>query len=527
MLKQKLIAVLVLLGALAQLLFLYLFFDRNSPGFSSPAVMAGIAAVYGVVFIVASVGVLKASGNPGSADKGSALVTRLLLIPACALLVWTFLDATVTDYYQPLSLFDELIAVLATSWVLLILALACVCIFALHLPLPLLRRSLALSLVAVFGWPLAASLAFINQPGLGVAVAEPTELFVGGRGGYDIYRIPALLTIPAGSKLRSGETLHADRLLGFAEARRDGALDTGVIDLVMRHSDDYGHSWSEQRVVCKHELQGGRGKCGNATPLFDAERGMVVLGYNLSGLPGGVHGPRFHSTDITFSEDGGLNWEQPRTIADDNFILGPGHGIQKRLAPAKGRLLLPGYLESHAQVIYSDDGGSSWQRSEPLDTGNETELAEFHDGRVYMTTRHRAPIGRPPSPNGRLFSVSSDAGSSWSKSQVDTALATPVCQASVLSYNNTLLFSNPDHVKSRVNLQIKQSSDMGQSWARSIPVFSGPSGYSQLAADSRGDVHVMFENGAMAYSEKITIARIPASYLSAFPGTVQRRNLPE
>ena len=512
---NTLIRFLSALSVLAQIGFLYLFVHHNSPGLSSTALVGAIALIYGLLWTSAAVYLIGSLSGASPADRNSVVVARVLMLASGTALLAIFFDATVTDYYQPLSLYDDAIAALAVSWGSLILALLTAIVIAPRLPLNTLRGALATSLVALMGLPLAASLNHINQPQTGDAVDAVADIFVGGQQGYDIYRIPALIVIPAGSKLANGDSLQHDRLLAFAEARRDGNLDTGVIDLVMRYSDDGGKKWSEQQLVCRHEVDGKQGKCGNATPVYDAQAGNVVLAYNLSGLPGDGPHRRSHSAHIKLSLDGGLSWGEPMEVARDNFVFGPGHGIQKQVDPAKGRLVIPGYVDTHAQVLYSDDHGKSWLRGAPLDTGNETEVAELADGRLYLTTRHRAPIGRPPSPNGRLYSYSEDGGNNWSATSLDTALTTPICQASVLSHDSgQLLFSNPSHPRSRVRLKIKASADAGKSWQRTLLVYAGPAGYSQLASDSEGNVYALFENGVMSYSEKITLARIPVSAIT-------------
>lgn len=158
----------------------------------------------------------------------------------------------------------------------------------------------------------------------------------------------------------------------------------------------------------------------------------------------------------------------------------------------------------------------SSERSSGLDAGNETGVAELSDGRLYMTTRHRARIGFPPQPNGRLYSVSDDGGSSWPKSQLDTSLATPVCQASVQRYGESgLLFSNPAHEKSRVRMTIRYSVNDGRSWDAGIVIYPGPSGYSSLGVFGAGDVAVLYERGKLSYSERISFAVVSAKHFTA------------
>jgi hypothetical protein len=75
--------------------------------------------------------------------------------------------------------------------------------------------------------------------------AEPLvqkALFVKGAGGYNNYRIPALITT------------HKGTLLAFCEGREGG--DSSDIDLLLRRSEDGGKSWTPKQVVW-----GPREKC--------------------------------------------------------------------------------------------------------------------------------------------------------------------------------------------------------------------------------------------------------------------------
>lgn len=511
--SQRLINILTNISTVSMLIFLYLFISGNAPGLNALYATVAIAVIYGVAYLGAAGFLLQTLLTPGQESRGNPWPARAVLLLISAVLLWVFLDSAVTDYYQPLSLYDDAIGLLILWWGMLILQN----IAGLFAPARVANRLVLLSLAALAAWPLAASLWWVNAPAMNEDVSHNAIVFNGGDDGYDIYRIPGLVLLPAGSTLANGETLEADRLLVFAEARRDGALDTGVIDLVLKTSDNGGQTWSRQSVICRHEVDGRRGKCGNPTPVFDRNAGVITLAYNLSGL---ASNDRHHSAQLMTSADGGVTWSSPRQVADDNFVFGPGKGIQKQFAPHAGRLLLPGYGDGKAHVYYSDDQGKSWKRDPGIAGGNETDVAEMADGRVYLSTRHNAPIARAPEPNGRLFSISADGGSSWPETTLDENLPTPVCQVSVLQSNDGgLLFSNPAHRRSRVKMTARYSGDMGKTWSRDVLVYPGPAGYSVLAQASSGDVFVLYENGNMSYSERISIARIPRHKLLPLPSS--------
>ena len=497
--------VLHALSAVAMAVFVWFFISRNQPGLTGVPVIAGLGVVYCLCYALASPRLFG-----GAVTPLSITLARCLYAATLVSLPLLFLNATVWDYYQPLSLFDDAIAALAIAWLLLLAALLLALLSADG-------RLQGAALVALLAAALPSLVYHVSDPQPAAGLALHRDIFTGGREGYDIYRIPALLVLPAGSKLADGTVLHSDRLLAIAEARRDGALDTGVIDLVQKSSDDGGESWSQQQVICSHHQNGARGKCGNATPLFDSDSGTLWLAYNLSGIPGDLpEGPRVHSAHLMHSLDGGGSWQDPLKLPFGNLVFGPGHGIRKHLPPAQGRLLLPAYRAGSAMVIYSDDHGVTWRKGGELGWGNETEVAELADGRLYMVTRHNAPIGRAPQPNGRLYAYSGDGGLSWPANGLDTVLPTPVCQASVVSAaGGQLLFANPAHSKARVRMTIRASDDNGVSWQRGLQVYPGPAGYSQLGVLGSGEIVLLYERGRMAYSERISFARVsPAQFVA-------------
>ena len=93
-------------------------------------------------------------------------------------------------------------------------------------------------------------------------MSPPTvAVFTSGTEGYHTFRIPALLVVGDG------------HLLAFAEARREGAADSGEIDLVQRRSEDGGRTWGSLELV-RHWA--GH-TCGNPAPVRTIGSGLVLL----------------------------------------------------------------------------------------------------------------------------------------------------------------------------------------------------------------------------------------------------------
>lgn len=338
---------------------------------------------------------------------------------------------------------------------------------------------------------------------------EETALFVGGEGGYQVYRIPSLIVAPDGT------------VLAFCEARKNGPSDHGDIDLVMRRSPDQGQSWSEMEVL----LDDGENTMGNPCPVVDQSTGSVYLLFCRNN----------DTVHVMHSEDNGVTWSETTDITADVkpkewdtwYATGPGHGIQL----STGRLLIPcDHRENktkHSHVIYSDDHGMSWKLGGTLapDT-DECVAVEVEDGSVYLNMRSYR--GR----NRRAVAWSSDGGVTWSEVEDDDTLVEPVCQASLIRLSdnkshrkNRVLFSNPNSTK-RENLSIRISYDECRTWTEGKVVHAGPSAYSDLAVTADGTILCLYERGHDKYHETITLARFDLEWLTDGADKLKPREQP-
>jgi sialidase-1 len=344
---------------------------------------------------------------------------------------------------------------------------------------------------------------------------QQQELFGSGRDGYHAYRIPSLITTSKGT------------VLAFAEGRKHGSGDSGDIDLVMRRSEDGGGTWQPMRVI----LDDGSNTVGNPCPVVDCDTGVIWLPLtrNLGTdtereiLDGTSSGSR--EVWITMSTDDGLTWSEPvnitRTTKDPRwtwYATGPGCGIQLR----SGRLLIPcdhAVMESkqfHSHVIFSDDHGATWNQGGVLgDRTNECQVVEQDDGSLLINMR--SYHGK----NRRAVATSRDGGVTWSEVLLDEALIEPICQASLVRYDDPrakegsrLLFSNPASRK-RERMTVRASADDGRTWPWVHLLHEGPAAYSCLAVLPDRRIGCLYERGTSAPYETITLARFGLDWVTA------------
>jgi len=357
---------------------------------------------------------------------------------------------------------------------------------------------------------LTASIALLLlNAGTARAQLEQTPIFISGQGGYHTYRIPALITTKNGV------------LLAFCEGRKNNRGDAGAIDLLVKRSHDGGKTWGKMQVVWND----GANTCGNPCPVVDRNTGIVwlLMTHNLgsdtqSMIVGGTSkGSR--TVWIAKSEDDGATWSKPADITRDVkkpdwtwYATGPGVGIQTK----SGRLVIPcdnqvqGTKAQQSHVIYSDDGGKSWQIGGVLGPKcNESQIVELNSGNLLLNIRSYRGN------HCRLTSLSKDGGVTFAPPVEDQILIEPVCQASIINYPKQpgyLIFSNPASTK-REKLTVRLSKDDGKTWPASHVLHDGPAAYSCLTVLPDGAIGCLYERGATDAYETITFARMTLPWL--------------
>lgn len=329
-----------------------------------------------------------------------------------------------------------------------------------------------------------------------------SDVFVGGESGYHTYRIPALVVSNAGTAL------------AFCEGRKDSASDQGNIDLVLKRSHDGGTTWEGLQLI--HE-EGGDAPItiGNPVPIVVHDDDTIHLLFTRNNK----------RLFYTQSQDDGQTWRAPRELTDIlaevpfswlRIGTGPVHGIQLR----NTQLAVPIWYcdeEPHAKekryragVLLGDATGTTWQAGglvpENIPKLNECTVLERKDGSLLLNMRgYRAGY--------RSVAHSNDGGATWSDAALMPSLPDTTCQGSLLRLQDgRVLFSNvPGNSREKLSLTLSQ--DDGQTWGSSQVLEPSPSAYADLAQRVDGTVLCLYERGEQRYNERISVARIPLSWL--------------
>ncbi|XP_026547442.1 sialidase-3-like [Notechis scutatus] len=349
------------------------------------------------------------------------------------------------------------------------------------------------------------------------------------------YRIPALIYRPA-------ETI----FLAFVE-ERSSPRDEHAKGLVMRCGLKEGLSvkWGPSIRLKTAGLPNHRTM--NPCPVYDKKNDVIFLFFIC--VRDGIseqHQIRTRRNAVRLgyvsSEDGSRHWSSmtdltEQVMGDDEaqkwatFAVGPGHGVQL----SSGRLVIPAYayyvhkswlgysfpwwIKPHCFSFYSDDGGRTWARSEPLKALKTTEcqMAEVtgEDDRqvLYCNARslHQFRAEAYSADNGCRFpdhavckqlcelpsgcqgSVVSffpsdpgpkkDPDASTAETEASPSSASPSCPKS------WLMFSHPTSKKKRMDLGIylNPSPTERSRWTSPWILNKGPSGYSDLAVCEDGE----------------------------------------
>ena len=295
----------------------------------------------------------------------------------------------------------------------------------------------------------------------------------------------------------------------------------------VRRSEDGGVTWGREITIGKGFMGGGatvNEANGEVLAFVEKHHPPAALTVYRSG----DHGKSWSAMDVVINPD--ANGNVPSMHMNE-------HGITLRHGKHKGRLLRPArwyagrnerarWPKHYTTAVYSDDGGKTWQTSDPFPafgTGEAT-VAELSDGRIYYNSRrHWAPKG--VNPLRRWTAWSEDGGKTWKNLSICEALPDGPqntnygCMGGLVRLpvrgRDILLYSNCDSPGGRKLGTVWASFDGGKSWPLKRLVYEGRFAYSSLNAGrpgtkSEGWIYLDFEGGPKGGS---TVARFNLSWL--------------
>ncbi|MGB2820069.1 MAG: exo-alpha-sialidase [Phycisphaerae bacterium] len=295
----------------------------------------------------------------------------------------------------------------------------------------------------------------------------------------------------------------------------------------VRRSEDAGVTWGEEVLIGKGFMGGGA--------IVNEANGEVLAFVEKHHPPAPLsvyrsrdHGKTWSAMDVAIKPDSRGN--VPSMHMNE-------HGITLRHGKHAGRLLRPSrwyagknerarWPKHYTTAIYSDDGGTTWQTSDPFPafgTGEAT-VAELSDGRIYYNSRrHWAPEG--VNPLRRWTAWSQDGGKTWKGLSICQVLPDGPqntnygCMGGLVRLpirdSDILLYSNCDSPGGRNRGTVWASFNGGKTWPLKRLAYEGGFAYSSLAAGrpgtkSQGWIFLNFEGGPKGGS---TVARFNLSWL--------------
>jgi len=282
----------------------------------------------------------------------------------------------------------------------------------------------------------------------------------------------------------------------------------------VRRSEDGGKSWGSEISIANPGFHGGG-------TTVDEKTGDILAFVEAGHPPAAL--------TVFRSKDHGKIWTPEEVIIhpDTKGNVPSMHmnerGITLKHGKFAGRLIRPSRVyaggngeefwdEHYTNAIYSDDGGKTWQSSEPFPaygTG-EAAIEELSTGTLYYNSRrHRSTDGL--NPRMRYIAWSRDGGHTWADLSVSDVLPDgpqghdyglmgglvrlPVDGHDILIFSN---IDSPGHRWQRERGMVWASFDGGKTWPVKRLVDEGGFAYSSLTAGrertpSEGYIYLLYE----------------------------------
>ncbi len=222
---------------------------------------------------------------------------------------------------------------------------------------------------------------------------------------------------------------------------------------------------------------------------------------------------------MRYSDDNGKTWSAPVILSqqikaeDEGFLgIGPGRGLVTTLADGTERIIFCVYdnvgmfydsIFENASVIYSDDNGVTWKRSDEvynklgLGKTSEAQVVDLGNGVIRMYARN--------SSNFIAYADSKDGGATWTDFVADDALeGTKNCMISFINTSKTIngkkviLCSAGSNTSSRadgvIRVGLVDAATSDVEWIKTYSVNTGFFAYSCMTELADGNFGLLYED---------------------------------
>lgn len=340
-----------------------------------------------------------------------------------------------------------------------------------------------------------------------------------GDDGVNTYRIPGIVQTDRGT------------LLSVYDIRYNNSADLpGNIDVGLSRSTDNGKTWEPMKIIMDMGAPHDNNGIGDPSILFDPVTKKIWVAAlwskgnrSIGGSIGGISPDSTGQFVLVSSADDGLTWSAPYTITPQIkepgwkiFFNGPGNGI----AMQDGKLVFAAqYWTSsnvpYSTIIYSDNQGATWKGKilGPKSNTTESQVVETTPGILMLNMRDNRG-------GFRSVATTSNMGASWTEHSTSyNSLPDPVCMGSLIkakvnvngTLKDVLFFSNPNSSSGRVNITIKASLDLGQTWLSANQLLIDERqcyGYSSLTKIDDNSIGILYEGTKDLYFVKVPVNEI-------------------
>jgi sialidase-1 len=297
----------------------------------------------------------------------------------------------------------------------------------------------------------------------------------------------------------------------------------------MSRSKDGGKTWEPMKVIMDMGEPHDDNGVGDPAILFDpATKKIFVVALwskgnrSIAGSGPGLTPDETGQFVISESSDDGVTWSKPVSITPQVkdpawklFFQGPGNGMVMK----DGKLVFAAqYWDAahmpHATIIYSDDHGKSWKRGTGAKWNTtEAQVVETTPGTLMLSMRdNRGKF--------RSIATSKDMGQTWKEHATSyNTLPDPICMAGFMKANvnwkgkkkDVLFFSNPASSTARMNLTIKASTDLGETWPGAYQLLideRASYGYSVMTKIDNKTIGLLYEGKGDLYFLRVPVKDI-------------------